>query len=146
MHFSSVATASLLALLSTASARITGLSAPSTIAAGRYFTISLLTDSANHSVYDVAAAIGVAPGAGAPGSLGTPLGTYFVGPSLSNTLAPLPFTMSMAPNITLGPVTLTATVFSLHGAAASPQLDTFTLQVTVGNSTSVDLVQSVNVK
>lgn len=41
-----------------------------------------------------------------------------------------------------GPIVFTASLFSLLGAEYEPNLQTFTVDVTVGNSTSSDLVGS----
>ncbi|KAI6712163.1 hypothetical protein JHW43_005294 [Diplocarpon mali] len=143
MQFSIASTASFLALLSTASARITALAVPTTIAAGEYFPVKLLTENYNQAVYDVATAFGISPGAGFPNTLGTPLGAYYIGPALSNTLNPLNFTLRIDPGFPAGPATIVASVYSLYGAVSSPALVPFNVTITVGTVTSTDFAFSV---
>jgi hypothetical protein len=131
-----------LALLSTASARIIGLEAPRTIALGEPFTVSLLTENYIQSVYDVAAAFGISPGAGYPSSLGIIAGSDYLGPDASNSLEKLNFTISTTKNQVAGPSTLSASVFSLYGAVSGPLLVPFNVSVILGDTTSTDTVNS----
>lgn len=145
MRFSttSISLVSGLTLLSSASARIIGLEAPRTIAAGQSFTVSLLTENYIQSVYDVAAAFGIASGSGFSGSLGTNLITSdYLGPDASNRLDKLNFTMSTFENTDHGPAILSASVFSLYGAAYGPLLVPFNVSITVGDTTSTDKVNT----
>ncbi len=145
MRFSSTSTAGLvssLALLSSASARIVGLAAPAAIAAGQPFTVSLLTENYIQSVYDVAAAFGITPGSGFPGSLGNVIGSNYLGPDDSNTIEQLNFTVSIDKSTVAGPATLSASVFSLYGASSGPTLVPFNVSVIVGDTTSTEIVKS----
>ncbi|KAH7363803.1 hypothetical protein BKA65DRAFT_472173 [Rhexocercosporidium sp. MPI-PUGE-AT-0058] len=138
---SSISLISGLTLLSTASARIIGFEAPRTIAAGKPFTVSLLTENYIQSVYDVAAAFGIATG-DFPYNLGILVGSDYIGPDLSNSLQKLNFTVSTNANTVHGVATLSASVFSLYGAAYSPLLVPFNVSVTVGDTTSTDTVNT----
>ncbi|PVH78820.1 hypothetical protein DL98DRAFT_655853 [Cadophora sp. DSE1049] len=129
-----------LTLLSTVSARIIGLEAPRTIAAGESFTVSLLTENYIQSVYDVAAAFGISSGSGYPGTLGVIMGSDYIGPDGSNSLEKLNFTVTTNKNQIAGPSTLSASVFSLYGASYGPLLYPFNVSVTVGDMTSAEKV------
>jgi len=145
MRFTPTTTAILLSsltLLSSASARIIGLQAPSTIVPGEGFTISLLTEDYIQSVYDVAVAFGSASGTSFPGDLGTVIASYYLGPSKSNTVEALNFTVQVDPSTPQGSAVLAASVMSLYGAAAGPTLTGFNVTVTVGTTISSDTVAS----
>ncbi|KAH7417580.1 hypothetical protein BKA64DRAFT_718320 [Cadophora sp. MPI-SDFR-AT-0126] len=143
MHFSTTTSlVSGLTLLSAAAARIIGLEAPRTIAAGEPFTVSLLTENYIQSVYDVAAAFGIASGPGYPSSLGAIMGSDYIGPDGSNSLKKLNFTVSTNKNQIAGPSTLSASVFSLYRASYSPLLVPFNVSVTVGDTTSLEKVNT----
>lgn len=79
MHFSTLALSTLLSL---ASARIVGISVPKIIHPGDGFNAIIITENYIQSVSDVAIAFGVAPGAGFPGTLGTALQSYYLGPGM----------------------------------------------------------------
>lgn len=131
-----------LAVFSTASARIIGLEAPHTIAAGEPFTVSLLTENYIQTVYDVAAAFGISPGAGYPETLGTVIGSSYIGPDGSDTLDKLSFTVSTSKSQVAGPSTLSASVLSLYGVSSGPVLYPFNVSVTVGDTTSTEKVNT----
>ena len=86
MHFSTTTT--LASLLSLSSARIIGIAVPATIRPGDGFNAIIETENYIQSVYDVAIAFGVAPGAGYPGTLGTVLGSYYLGPGKTKRTEP----------------------------------------------------------
>lgn len=88
MHFS---TLPLLSLLSLASARIIGIAVPKTIRPGDGFNAIIETENYIQSVYDVSIAFGIASGPGYPGSLGTVIGSYYLGPG---TYIPTPPSLS----------------------------------------------------
>jgi len=131
-----------LSLLSTTSAIITGITAPSIIAPGQPFTITINTANYVQSVYDVAVAFGIAPGAGFHGSLGSVFASEYLGPSLSNIETPIDFTILIDENTPVGPVLLSATTLSLFGAVAEPVASLWNVTVTVGEVTSQDTVTS----
>lgn len=85
MQFSTLAIASLLSL---ASARIVGIAVPKTIRPGDGINAIILTEGYIQSVADVAIAFGVTPGAGYPGTLGTTLQSYYLGPGTFSSLSP----------------------------------------------------------
>ncbi|KAG4440363.1 hypothetical protein IFR05_004156 [Cadophora sp. M221] len=138
---SSISLISALTLLSAASARIIGFEAPRTIAAGESFTVSLLTENYIQSVFDVAAAFGIATG-NFPADLGILVGSGYIGPDLSNRVEKLNFTVSTFENTVHGPAVLSASVFSLYGVAYGPVLVPFNVSVTVGDVTSTDTVNT----
>jgi hypothetical protein len=130
------------ALLSTTSARIYGLRAPVTIKAGEPFQVSLLTQGYIQSVYDVATAFGIAPGTGHSQSLGTIIGSEYIGLDGSNTYDTLNFTVSAPASTVEGNYTLTTSVMSLYGDSSGPILSSWNVSVTVGWATSTKTVDS----
>jgi hypothetical protein len=132
MRFSATSAAlALTALISSSSAIITGVEAPSTVYAYNPFTITLTTADYIQSVYDVAVAFGVAPGAGFEGDLGTVVTSAFLGPSQSNILTPITFSAVLPTGTQNGKNVLTAAVYSLFGAGASPSITEFNVTINV---------------
>jgi hypothetical protein len=142
MRFSSISAVAALSLLSSANAIITGITAPSTIAPGQAFTVTLNTADYIQAVYNVAAAFGIAEGNGYPQSLGTVIQSDYLGPADSNILTPITFSMSIDPSTPEGPAVLSAAVFSLYGAVAGPAYDLYNVTVTVGTQRSTTTVTS----
>ncbi|RDL34584.1 uncharacterized protein BP5553_07712 [Venustampulla echinocandica] len=138
------ATLSLLAFLSPAAviARITGISAPRIIKPGEPFQISVLTQDYIQAVYDVAIVFGISPGRAYPNSLGSVISSEYLGPSKSNTVDTLNFTVMMDESTTKGKAILTASLMSLYGALHSPMLDSFNVTVDLGDATSAETVAS----
>ncbi|KAE8441332.1 hypothetical protein EG329_005481 [Mollisiaceae sp. DMI_Dod_QoI] len=118
-------------LISSSSAIITGVTAPSTVYAYNPFTVTLTTADYIQSVYDVAVAFGVAPGAGYPGALGNVLSTAYLGPSKSNILTPITFDVTLPAGVQNGEYVLTAEVFSLFGAAYSGSVTSFNTTINI---------------
>src|SRR3569833_105653 len=81
MRFSSAAIAAA-SVFSVAEAKINGISVPATIKPGDGFNMVIESSDFIQSVYDVAIAVGYAPGKGFPGDLGTPIGSYNLGPGM----------------------------------------------------------------
>jgi hypothetical protein len=132
MRFSATSAAlALTTLISSSSAIITGVEAPSTVYAYNPFTITLTTADYIQSVYDVAVAFGVAPGAGYEGDLGTVITSAFLGPSQSNILTPITFSAVLPTGTQNGENVLTAAVYSLFGAGASPSITEFNVTINV---------------
>jgi len=75
--------AALASALSVAQARIYGIAVPDTIKPGDGFNAIIESSNYIQSVYDVSIVFGAAPGEGYPGSLGTVLGSYYLGPGMS---------------------------------------------------------------
>lgn len=152
------------------SASISGIAVPSTIASGSSFRVTIIAEDFIQSVQDVAISFGLAPNAAiANSSLGTLLSSKYLGPGKLSPPA-LPATAGIAAsfckpalmrsvddsnivtNITHfvqipdgtaeGPVVFTSALFSLFGAEYEPNLERFSVDVTVGNFTSSDLVGS----
>lgn len=109
---------------------------------GQPFTITLNTANYIQTVYNVAAAFGIADGEGYPQSLGTVIASEYLGPSESNVLTPIDFTVSIDANTPTGTHLLSVVVFSLYGAVAGPSTDYYNVTVTVGSETSTDTVTS----
>jgi hypothetical protein len=118
-------------LISSSSAIITGVTTTSTVYAYNPFTVTLTTADYSQSVYDVAVAFGVAPGAGFPGSLGNVLSTAFLGPSQSNIVTPITFDVTLPAGTGNGEHVLTAAVYSLFGATYAPTVTEFNTTITV---------------
>jgi len=132
MRFTSTSAALFLStLISPSSAIITGVTAPSTVYAYDPFTITLTTADYIQSVYDVAVAFGVAPGAGFPGALGNVVTSAFLGPSKSNILTPITFDATLPAGTGNGEYVLTAAVYSLFGAAYGPTITQFNTTITI---------------
>jgi Nis1 family len=144
MRFSTISTAAALSLLSGANAIITGITAPSTIAAGEPFFVTLNTADYIQTVYDVAVAFGIADGQGYPQSLGTVFNSEYLGPSKSNILDPITFVVEIDAATPFGTHVLSAAVFSLYGAVAGPVADMYNVTVTVGLENSIDTVTSTS--
>jgi len=141
MRFATVLAASA-SLLSLTSGRIVGISVPDTIKPGDGFNAIIHVENYIQSVYDVAIAFGVAPGSGFPGSLGTVLDSFYLGPEQSNTLTNIPKWTTLPASTGQGPATLSASLFSLYGAASGPTLSNYNVSVTIGDATSTTYVSS----
>ena len=112
-----------------ASARIVGISAPSTIAPNSTFTLTLLTEGYIQSVADVAVAYGFQlPTAknptGFPKTLGSYTGSVYLGPTQSNTQDNVQFYANADAGLENEAyngkdVVLTVAAFSLYGASGS---------------------------
>ncbi|KAK6346824.1 hypothetical protein TWF696_006932 [Orbilia brochopaga] len=138
MRFTTIITVAAASFSGLSSAIISGFSVPATIKPGTEgFNFRINTANYIQSVYDVAVAIGVAPGKGFPGALGQVTDSFYLGPEKSNILQPinhwsyLPITLQKGTN-----VTLTATFYSLFGAAAAPTLTSWNVTVAIGDTTS----------
>ena len=155
-----------------ASARISGIAVPSTIAPGSNFRVTILTQDYIQSIQDVAIAFGLAPNAAiANSSLGTLLNSKYLGPGKvslkpffrhggcyrcwhsvdivdvlvddSNVVTNITHFVQIPDGMAQGPIVFTAALFSLLGAESEPSLETFSVDVTVGNFTSGDLLSSL---
>jgi len=84
----------------------------------------------------VAIAFGITPGNGFEGSIGNPLGSYYLGPEQSNTLTNITKWVDVPSSTQTGPATIGAGLFSLYGAGSSTTISNYDVQVTVGDSTS----------
>ncbi|KAL7789774.1 hypothetical protein V8C37DRAFT_385705 [Trichoderma ceciliae] len=122
--------------LAVANAIITGIAVPETIAPGESFTITLRTQNYIQAVYDVAFVVGYADGDGHSGSLGTVLGSYYLGPNESNILTNITRSVPFPAGNPMGDGLITVSIMSLFGVASGPSLTNFNVTVTVGDMTS----------
>ncbi|CAM1510380.1 Fc.00g007150.m01.CDS01 [Cosmosporella sp. VM-42] len=132
------------ALLAVAQARINGIAVPETIKPGDKFEAIILSSNYIQSVYDVAIAFGYARGEGFPGSLGSVVDSFYLGPDESNQLHN--FTKEITiPKSTAnkGPGIVSASLMSLYGAAESPTLTNYNVSVTFGDKTSTKYKSSL---
>jgi hypothetical protein len=135
MRFSTI-TASL-ASAALASARITGIQAPSTIAPNSTFSLTLLTENYIQSVADISVAWGYSLAPGYPGTLGSFISSEYLGPSKSNTLENITISATV-PEALSGAayagkdLLLSAAVYSLYGASNGPVVQAFNVTVKVG--------------
>ncbi|KAF2465346.1 secreted protein NIS1 [Lindgomyces ingoldianus] len=132
---------STLATIALSSARIIGLAAPSTLKPGDPYAFKLLTENYIQSVYDVSVAWGYSAAPGHLQSLGSSVGSAYLGSSVSNTLNNI--TISASAPSDLGSlagdskkVVLSAAVYSLYGASSMPTIANFNVTINVGDSTS----------
>ncbi|KAK3657984.1 hypothetical protein LTR56_000807 [Elasticomyces elasticus] len=124
------------AAVAPASARIAGIAAPSSIAAGSDFTITIITENYIQSVLDISAAFGFTETV-FPDSLGSYLTSVYLGPSRPNILTNISVSASVPASYADGSsYHLTAAITSLYGAAYLPTITFFDLPVTLSNVTS----------
>ena len=153
---------SMLPLAPLSQAIITGIATPSTVANGSSFTVIVTTANFIQSVQDVAMSFGIAPSPGFPDSLGSDfLGTKVLGrgklqgpkqsclggessfeTDFSNVVTNITHIVEVPGFISQGPAVFTGALFSLLGAAYSPTTHDFSVNVTVGDTTSADYVHS----
>lgn len=142
MRTSTVA-APILALLSTASARIYSIAAPSTVAVDSTVKLEITAADYIQSIQDVAISFGLQPAASAHSeTLGTLLDSKFLGPDDSNVVGNISHYVHIPATAPQGDAVLTGALFSLIGAELSGSLEYFTVNITVGNSTSPNYVSS----
>ncbi|KAF2719091.1 hypothetical protein K431DRAFT_287117 [Polychaeton citri CBS 116435] len=136
--------ATTVSLLSAASARLSGFAIPETVVPGGQVTIYITTENYIQSVQDVAMSFGIAQ-TPSQKTLGTLIGSKFIGKALSNTLDNVTYHAQIPKNTPKGKATVTATSYSLYGAALSPTLENFQVNITVGDKTSSTYIHSERV-
>jgi hypothetical protein len=141
MRFSPTA----LALLPLASARIIGLSAPSTLTPNTTFPLTLLTETYIQSVSDIAVAWGFQTPTtnnptGYPLTLGRFTNSSYLGPDKSNTLENVTIEASVPAGLEVGSdVVLGIAVMSLYGASGGPITQGWNVTVHVGEGGEGDV-------
>jgi hypothetical protein len=138
MRFSTI-TASL-ASAAVASARITGIQAPSTITPNETFTLTVITENYIQSVSDIAVAWGYSLAPGYPGALGAFGSSEYLGPNKSNTLQNITIQTTAPAGLSNEAyagkdLLLSAAVYSLYGASSGPVVEAFNVTVKVGDKT-----------
>ncbi|KAF4980476.1 hypothetical protein FZEAL_3521 [Fusarium zealandicum] len=136
MRFSVAAAAA--TLLALTDARIVGIKVPKTIQPGEKFDAVIVTESYIQSVYDVAIAFGYSNGEGFPGTLGTPVGSYYLGPKASNKLQSFNRTLTIPKDAQKGEGVVSASLFSLYGRSSAQTLSDYNVTVTFGDKTSTE--------
>jgi hypothetical protein len=149
MRFSTLAAPLLTSTL--ASARIIGLSAPSSLTPNGTFTFTLLTENYIQSVADVAVAWGfqrVTPAnpTGYPYTLGSFTNSSYLGPTKSNTLTNVTVDAivpaALGDESWKGDVVFSVAVMSLYGASGSPSTAGWNVTVKVGDGEDGGVVSS----
>ncbi|KAK0876895.1 hypothetical protein LTR87_009244 [Friedmanniomyces endolithicus] len=131
---------SVLAAASAVSARIAGIAAPESIAAGSDFSITIITENYIQAVLDLSAAFGLTTKV-YPDSLGPYLTSVYLGPTQSNIRTNISVPASVPSSYNVGSTYhLIAAITSLYGAGHSPTTTLFDLAVTVSNATSSSLI------
>jgi hypothetical protein len=64
-------------------------------------------------------------------------------PEQSNTVTNIPKWTTLPASIGKGPATISASLFSLYGAASGPTLSNYNVSVTIGDATSTTYVSSL---
>lgn len=134
-----------LAAASTASARLVGLAAPSTLAPSTPFTLTLITENYIQAVADISIAWGYSLSPGYPATLGSLTNSSYLGPSKSNqvsnvsvaTVAPAELAQWAGKEVVLA-----GSLFSIYGASGTPSVTNFNVTVQVGEETSEEVVRS----
>ncbi|KAK0276335.1 hypothetical protein LTR35_010660 [Friedmanniomyces endolithicus] len=131
---------SVLAAATAVSARIGGIAAPESIAAGSDFTITIITENYIQAVLDISAAFGLTTKV-YPDSLEPYLTSVYLGPTQSNIRTNISVPASVPSSYNVGSTYhLIAAITSLYGAGHSPTTTLFDLAVTVSNATSSSLI------
>ncbi|KAK1807357.1 hypothetical protein LTR12_018294 [Friedmanniomyces endolithicus] len=131
---------SVLAAATAVSARIGGIAAPESIAAGSDFTITIITENYIQAVLDISAAFGLTTKV-YPDSLGPYLTSVYLGPTQSNIRTNISVPATVPSSYSVGSTYhLIAAITSLYGAGHSPTTTLFDLAVTVSNATSSSLI------
>ncbi|KAI5457932.1 hypothetical protein BGZ63DRAFT_325227, partial [Mariannaea sp. PMI_226] len=129
-------TAAAAVLISATQAHINGISVPATIKPGDSFNVIIESSNWIQSSYDVAIAFGYATGTGWPGSIGTVVKSFYLGPEQSNQLHNFNKTINVPKTVPKGKGLITASLFTLEGSLLAPQLENWNVTVTFGSKTS----------
>lgn len=144
MHFSVKIIISALTFFSTTSAKVIGFRAPTTIAAGEQFTVSILQDGNVNDVMDVAVAWGISPNHLPSNYVGNLIGSHYLGPEMPYDQKAWDFVVTTDANSTPEPkgnYTIFATIFSVVVEKGGiTVLRTWQLDVVVGDATGSNTV------
>jgi hypothetical protein len=132
MHFSTLA--STLAIFSVTTARIVGVSTPSTLTPNSTFPITLIAENYIQSVSEIAVAWGFAgPSSASAYTLGRFTNSSYLGPEKSNTLTNVTIEATVPASLEVGKdMVLSVAVFSLYGASGGPITQAWNVTVHVG--------------
>jgi hypothetical protein len=146
MRTSTIIGSAVTLLAATTQARITGFYAPKTVAVDSDVKLLIRGEDYIQSIQDVAIAFGSQHGTNpTPDSLGTLLGSKYLGPDNSNVEANITAIVHIPSGTQKGKTVLTASLFSLIGALYSPDTEDFQVTVKVGEFTSSEYVFSHSV-
>ena len=146
MRTSTTLVSALTLLATSTQARITGFYAPKTVAANSDVKLLIQGENYIQSIQDVAIAFGSQHGTNpTPDSLGTLLGSKYLGPDDSNVVANITATVHIPSGTPRGKTVLTGSLFSLIGALYEPNVEDFQVTVNVGKFTSSEYVFSQSV-
>lgn len=157
-------TAALLATLaSLASARIVGFAVPHIIAPDADIKVEIITENYVQAITDVAISFGLSPAnTSYPGSLSKYLSSKFLGPGescptsvvyamltpstdFSNTIENITHVVHIPATTAKGTFVLTAAHFALTGTSVSPDLESYAVNVTVGDAVTWPLLRSYRI-
>jgi hypothetical protein len=123
------------------SARLIGVSAPSTIAPSKPYTLTLLTENYIQTVADISVAWGYSTPPGYPKALGSYVGSAYLGPTKSNQLENVTVEVTAPSYLKVGETKmLSVSLFSLYGASSGPSVSTWNVSVAVGESVDGEVV------
>lgn len=134
-------------LATTATARITGISAPSEISNVTSYSLILQGTNYIQSVSDVSVAWGYSPVPGFFGTLGSQTSSAYLGPDKSNKVgdividAPPPQSLAPGKMYVLG-----VAVTSLYGASGTPTVSLFNVTLMMSNRISGSRVNSTGIE
>ncbi|KAG9231063.1 hypothetical protein BJ875DRAFT_518177 [Amylocarpus encephaloides] len=123
-------------------ARISVISAPSTIAPGVPFTLTARTTNGLQTTYDVAIAFGLSPSPSHSHTLDTILNSFYLGPSKSNVVDNINFTVAIDAQTAKGVYVLGGASMGLYGVGNSPVLREWNVTVSVGKETGGEWMSS----
>ncbi|KAF2848563.1 hypothetical protein T440DRAFT_470166 [Plenodomus tracheiphilus IPT5] len=151
MRFSTLATTALSATLT--SARIIGISTPSTLSPNTSFPLTLITEGYIQTVADIAIAYGFQLPSeryplGFPGSLGGFAKSAYLGPQNSNTVGNVTVNATVPAELASQTyqgkdVVLTAGIYSIYGASGDVGVYGWNVTVRIGEATGGENVSSV---
>lgn len=136
----STAAAAALSSLTLASARIVGISVPTTINPNNTFPLTLITEGYIQAVDDIAVTWGFDHAPGYPGTIGASRASAYLGPNASGTTENITIQASIPEFMNVGlykdqDVILSAVVMDIYGASGTPTLEAWNATIRFGETT-----------